>query len=317
MKSHSPSVIVVTHNSADLLPELITSLETGFDRPAHVVFIDNASTDSTLATLAKERPDARVIEMGRNAGYAAAINAALETIGPGSPVLVLNPDVRLSPKSGDRLMSLLTADEVGVAVPRIVNPPGELARSLRRWPTIPRALAEALLGGTLAGRLGLGEVITDPAAYQHPRDVAWASGAAWAISPACISAVGKWDESFFLYSEETDYARRAWQAGFAVRYVPGAVVTHIGGDAHRSPSLFALLTVNRVRWYRKHHSIPSSFVFFAIVLLGSSLRALMGRKTHRQALRALLRWGATGRPPSIGSRGTSELGPQQTRRGAE
>jgi N-acetylglucosaminyl-diphospho-decaprenol L-rhamnosyltransferase len=58
------------------------------------------------------------------------------------------------------------------------------------------------------------------------------------------------DESFFLYSEETDFALRAGDLGFETAFVPNAKVTHLGGESRVSPALWSLLTVNRVRLYR-------------------------------------------------------------------
>ena len=92
-----------------------------------------------------------------------------------------------------------------------------------------------------------------PDRYDQEQTTAWATGAALAVSPACRAAVGRWDESFFLYSEETDYALRAADAGFAVRYTPASVVAHVGGDQGRAPRLWALSAANRVELHRRRH----------------------------------------------------------------
>ena len=44
------------------------------------------------------------------------------------------------------------------------------------------------------------------------------------ISRACLARVGTWDESFFLYSEETDFALRARDSGYVLRYIPDVEV---------------------------------------------------------------------------------------------
>ena len=114
---------------------------------------DNASTDGSLDLVRRRRPDARLIEVGRNLGYSAGINAAVAAAAPSDAVLILNPDVRLARGSVATLAAGLREPGVGIAAPRVTGPDGALDHSLRRDPTVLRALGEALLGGRLAGRL--------------------------------------------------------------------------------------------------------------------------------------------------------------------
>lgn len=283
------TVVVVTYDSAPLLPALFASLDEGLagvDR-AEVVVVDNASSDGSADVARRLAPAATVIDAGGNAGYAAAINLGVRSRRLRGAVLVLNPDVRLTPGTARALLRALDDPTVGIAAPRIEDEDGAVQLSLRRAPTVARALGEAVLGGTRAGRSAcFGEVVADRRAYQSGTDAEWATGAALAIAPRCLDAVGEWDESFFLYSEETDYALRARDAGLRLRYVPGAVVTHIGGDAHRSPALWALLARNRVRLYGKRHGAAETAAFRAAVVLNELVRSR--HATHRAALRALL-----------------------------
>ena len=78
------------------------------------------------------------------------------------------------------------------------------------------------------------ELDADPALA---RDVDWASGAALWLRRAAIDAIEGWDEGFFMYLEDVDVGWRLRRAGWRIRYVPAAEVTHIGGlstDQHRS-----------------------------------------------------------------------------------
>jgi N-acetylglucosaminyl-diphospho-decaprenol L-rhamnosyltransferase len=238
------------------------------------------------------------VAMGRNAGYAAGVNAAAAAVPPRDALLVLNPDMRLGAGSVRALLATLAIPGTGIAVPRLVDASGRLARSLRREPTVRRALGEALLGGGRAGRFpAFGEVVGNERRYQHPGTADWASGAAMLVARDCLDAVGPWEESFFLYSEETDFALRARDAGFALRYAPDAVAVHVGGEAHTSPLLWSILTVNRVRLFRRRHGRLHTVAFWLAVALNEALRALPGRPTHRAALRALL--SLPSRPPGV------------------
>ena len=118
-----------------------------------------------------------------------------------------------------------------------------LLRSLRRRPTVLRAWGESLLGGERAGRFSpLGELVLDDDSYERAGPADWATGAAMLVSAECLRDVGAWDESYFLYSEETDFALRAWDAGYRLVYVPAAHAVHLEGESHTSPALYALLT---------------------------------------------------------------------------
>jgi len=165
---------------------------------------------------------------------------------------------------------------------------GTPAKSLRRTPTVLRALGEAVLGERAGRYPSLGETVVDPAAYRRRGVTDWATGAAMLISADCARACGPWDESFFLYSEETDFALRAGDLGFATAFVPGAEVTHLGGESRVSPALWSLLVVNRVRLYRKRHSAAATAAFWAAVFLRESSRAMLGHRRSRRAVGALL-----------------------------
>lgn len=286
------AVVCVTWNSEDHLPALLRSLDAGLDGLVWRLWVvDNGSVDTTVAVVDGLLPEAVVVQTGFNAGYAAAINAGVRAVPPRTPVLVLNPDVRLDSGCGVALLRTLHSGggRTGIAVPVQRDTDGRLHPTLRRSPAVVRALGESLLGGRRAGRLGVGEMVMDPQAYRADAQVDWATGSVMAISHSCLKAVGEWDERFFLYSEETDFAQRAADRGYVLRLAPVATCEHARGDSHTRPTLWALLTTNRVRLFAKRHNGPHTFAFLMALLLGELLRSLRGSATHRAAVAALLR----------------------------
>jgi GT2 family glycosyltransferase len=282
-------VVVVTHNSAELLPGLLESLPAALDGApaARVVVVDNASVDGTADLARRLAPWVTVVEAGANRGYAAGLNRGCREVRARDCVLVLNPDCRPAPGSVARLRAVLDLPSTGIAVPAIVDYQGRLKYSLRREPTLLRALGESLLGGHRAARFPRwGEQVRDPIAYQDGCTTDWATGAVMLISATCWAELGPWDESFFLYSEETEYALRARDRGFLTRWSASAVVEHPGGAMSRSPFLWSILTYNRVLLYRRRHGTLAGAAYWAVVVLNEALRAR--RPTHRAALMALL-----------------------------
>ncbi|HXW43595.1 MAG TPA: glycosyltransferase family 2 protein [Streptosporangiaceae bacterium] len=282
-------IIIVTYNSADHVEALLDSLPAAIGKlSTRCVVVDNNSSDETISVLGR-RHDAEVLRSTRNLGYSGAINLGRTSLGPCSSILILNPDLVVAPGAIEQLYEALNHGDIGVAVPKILSSDGELFLSLRREPSLARAIGEALFGSRLAWRPGwLSDTIRDRAAYQQPRDVDWAGGAALLISAACNEAVGDWDaDRFFLYSEETDFAARVRRCGYRIRYVPSAEVCHEGGGSGRSAALGALLAVNRVRYYEKYHGQPASSIFRLVVAFHYLLRC--SDLADRRALHTVLR----------------------------
>jgi len=283
------AVIVVTYNSAPLLEDLIASFDDGLKGVRwHLTVADNNSADGTLAMLHRLAPMATIIEMGRNAGYAAGINAAVQAARPHSAILVLNPDVRLMPKCALELLSRL-GPGTGLAAPRLVDGESELIDSQRREPTVLRAWADALIGARRAGRhSAIGEVVTDRRYYDRETVTDWAEGSTLLISAECWQRCGPWDESFFLYCEETDFALRARDAGLVTQYIPSAQAVHLEGGSAESPGLWTLLTLNRIRLFRKRNGRIRTAAYWSALVWREGSRALLGRATSRAALQALV-----------------------------
>ena len=286
----SLAIIIVTYNSAAVLPALLDSLPAGLGgiERFQTIVVDNDSSDQSVDVARAHPTRPRVISTGRNAGYAAAINAGAAAAGPHADLLILNPDIRLLPGSVRLLIERLAEASVGVAVPRILDEDGTTRWSLRREPSVLRMWSAAVLGGTLAGRIGQGEMIGDPAIYDRDGLVEWASGAILAVAARARAVVGDWDESFFLYMEEVDYLRRVRERGFSVAYVPQARAVHLEGEYSENPRLSALLAANRIRYHRRHHGPLSTALFRLGVIVGEGLRAVRGPPGHKAALRAAL-----------------------------
>ena len=283
------AICVVTYQSAALIADLVASLPSGAAGTEWVLVVaDNASSDGTVAEVRRHAPDAIVVETGANLGYAAGVNAAVAAAGDRDAFLVLNADVRLEPDCAATLYRALSPT-VGVAVPRLIDARGDVIWSMRREPTLLRAWADALLGAERAGRHPrLGEIVTSPQLYDAACDTDWAEGSTQLLSAACVSACGPWDESFFLYSEETEFELRARDHGYRTRFVPAARARHLEGGSAGSPRQWSLLVANRVRLYARRHGAPATALFWLATAAREASRAALGKQTSRAAIRDLV-----------------------------
>ncbi len=304
------AVVVVTYNSARDVAGLLQSLPAAAGGLTwRTVVVDNGSTDATVE-LVRAFPGVRCIETGTNLGYAGGINVGREHAGEFSALLVLNPDVVLEAGALREMVDALEDPRVGIVAPMLLDISGRRYPSLRRDPTLTRAIGDGLLGGRIGRRPGwLSEMVRDDAPYRRRHAVDWAVGAALLVSASCDRAVGKWDERFFLYSEETDYGARARAAGFRVEYLPTARARHRGGGSGQSSALLALNAISRIRYMEKRSRCPRAYR--AAVILHELLRS--ADSGHRTALRFVLRrssWPAllAGLRVPPGSGGTSASG---------
>ena len=286
------TAVVVTHNSAHVVEGLLDSIPAALGgMSAEIIVVDNGSADGT-ASLIEKRTDCRLVR-STNMGYSAGINRGVqESTGKGC-VLVLNPDVRLAAGSVGHLVATMGLPRTGIVAPQIRNTDGRLFPSLRRRPTLGRALG--------LGRTGLpvfSEYVTRPEDYARPAVVDWALGAVLLVSRECYEALNGWDESYFLYSEETDFSLRARDLGFLTRYEPSAVATHIGGQSGRSEKTHAMQIVNRVRLYRRRHGAPAASAYYALTLASELAWAARGEGNSRATILALAK--PSRRPPELG-----------------
>lgn len=284
-------IIVVTYNSAHVVGELLDSLPAALDGLiADIVVVDNGSVDGT-AELVADRGDCRLV-LSENLGYAAGINRGITEAAPADAILVLNPDVVMQAGSVPPLLYALKEPGVGIVVPQIRTRNGALQMSLRREPTILRAL-----GLTWTHSAVLSEYVLERSAYTCPSVVDWAVGAAMLMSRTCYDIVNGWDESYFLYSEETDLSLRARDVGLVTRYEPRSVVVHLEGQSGRTDATHAMQIVNRVRLYRRRKGVAAAWCYYCLTIASEFSWVLRGQRQSRFAIKALLR--PSLRPPQL------------------
>jgi len=285
-------LVVVTYNSAHDVPGLLDSVPAALgDAHGVVVVVDNGSKDDTVAML-RARGDCQVVA-SENRGYAAGINRGVAAAPATPAILVLNPDARLQPGCVPVMLRALALPHVGVVAPTVLDRDGALSRSLRREPTLGRASG---LGFT--GLAAFSEYVSDPASYRRAHTVDWALGAVLMMRQECFDELGGWDESFFLYSEETDFCLRARDHGWHTRFEPAAVAVHVGGGSGQNDRTHVMQIVNRVRLYVRRHDPVRGWLYWAATVASEGTWWARGHRQSGAAIRALL--SPRRRPPEIG-----------------
>lgn len=287
------AAVVVTYNSRQYVEALLDSLPDAFGQVRYsVVIVDNGSTDGTLELL-ERRSDCTLVR-STNDGFAAGINRAVRSSPDAPAILILNPDATVDRDAVPRMLACLGRPGVGIVAPRVREEDGRLSPTIRRGPTLGR------VGGlSFTGLAAFTERIEKPREYESEHEVDWAVGAILLVDRQCFDALDGFDESYFLYSEETDFSLRARDAGWATVYTPNAEAMHVGGGSGESAATHTMQMLNRVRLYRRHVSERRAWLYFCMVILVELRRAILGQRTSWPTLRAMLR--PSLRPPQLGA----------------
>jgi GT2 family glycosyltransferase len=227
------SIVILNYNGKHwlegLLPSLRAQLLSRTALHCETVVVDNASTDGSVEWL-QQQADVRLLEAGKNGGFACGNNIALRRI-TARYVLLLNSDTELvtNRSDWDRLIGYMDAHpEVGILTPRLELSDGSLDKACHRGEPTPWAAFTYLAGMEKRwgkcrpfGRYHLTHL---PLNTIHPIEAC--SGAAMLVRKTAMDEVGLLDERFFMYAEDLDWCRRFRQAGFQVVYHPEVVVLH-------------------------------------------------------------------------------------------
>jgi GT2 family glycosyltransferase len=292
------SVVTVNFNAGALLARGVSAVLASSE-PVEVVVVDNGSTDGSLDTLrAAAGTDGRlrVLELGRNAGFAAACNTGLRQA-RGELALLLNPDCVVGPDALALVKSALEADPgAGMAGCLLLNEDGSEQEGCRRSvPTPGRAFLRAFGLSRLrrrAGAAGGDFVLSDQPLPPGPVEVDAISGAFMMVRRAAVDAVGLLDEGYFLHCEDLDWCMRFHQAGWRVLFVPGAAAVHHKGTSSRGRPVRVLWHMHRgmVRYYRKffRRQYPGPLMWLVVAGVAVRFSALASLAMARNAQRRLL-----------------------------
>ncbi|MBK6440733.1 MAG: glycosyltransferase [Actinomycetales bacterium] len=260
-------VVVVAYGAPDLLARALRSVA---DRPVTVV--DNSSSPDVAEVC--RAAGVRYLDPGRNRGFGAGVNVALaDPLVPGADVLLLNPDAALEPGALDALSARLTADPTLASVgPWQVDEGGDQARV--GWP-FPSPW------GSWRVALGFGRTVDR---------VDYAIGSVLLLRAEALAQVGGFDEEFFLYAEETDWAKRAALLGWRHTVATEATALHTGAGTSTDPDRRLVhFTAGLERYVRKHHGPVGWAITRSGEAAGAALRAAALPGPRSRAARSRLR----------------------------
>ena len=211
----SISVVIPNWNGSIHLPTCLQSLRTQTHPALEIIVADNGSTDDSLDLLARHYPEAKVLPLGENRGFAGACNAGINAA-RGEIIALLNNDTEVAPQwLAEVTAAFARHPEAGLVASKMLL--------FDRRNTFHTAGDFYRVNG-LPGNRGVWQA--DTGQYDTEEFVFGPCGGTAAYRRSMLEDIGLLDESFFFSCEDVDMAWRAQLAGWRCIYAPRAIVYH-------------------------------------------------------------------------------------------
>ncbi len=207
---------VVNFNGGEQVVECVASILEQEGVEARAWVFDNASEDGSAEAVAERCPGATVVRSRRNLGYAGALNRLLERM-DAEVVVLCNMDLRFPRRWSMAIQRTLSgnpeADAVASVVVEMTDPP------------VVNSLGIRFYADLHAQNAGSGEPYRPEEVASRSRGAFGAYGAVMCFRRPALEGL-RFDESYFLFFEETDFFLRFALLGHRTILAPDAVVYH-------------------------------------------------------------------------------------------
>jgi len=303
MEQKTILTIILNYKTADMtLKAAAAAVAEMSDVKGKILIVDNNSQDGSFEALVAgvkgsgwSADRVEVLQSGQNGGFGAGNNFGIRHglrtgIDGRAPDYIYIQNSDAFPHDGAIAAlfgHLETHQKTGMAGSYIHGPDGVPHLTAFRFPSVASELEGAAKFGPIS-RL-LKHAIVPLPIPEATQKVDWAAGASVMIRREVLEEIGLFDETFFLYFEETDLCLRAQRAGWALDYVRTSEVEHIGSVST------GMKTWERIPTFwldsRLHYFVTNHGAGYAAL---ATLAHLMGGSIAQ--LRALLQGKSTGQP---------------------
>lgn len=229
-------ISIINYRTVELTIQAVQSaLDALGSIDGHIVVVDNLSNDGSVERLESwiaAQPEGTPVSLvcsPRNTGFSGGHNLGMGAY-EAEYYLVLNSDALLRPGFLNTILEAADrTPEAGLFAPRIEHENGDVQHSCFRFHSPASEFARAVKTGVFS-RL-LSRRLTSLGPDPDPGQIEWVSFACVLLRAALTRDLGPMDEGYFLYFEDAEYCLRARRAGWAVAYVPEAVVIHYRGGS--------------------------------------------------------------------------------------
>ncbi len=261
------SVIVNHYRTPEILKICLRSIKENLknaDFSWEMIVTDGATIEKTSEMMEDYFSDVTFITFEDNVGFGKLVNAAIER-SKGDYLFIINADIIMEEKAAiEKILEYIEKNkDIGMVGPKLLNVNNTVQQSCFRYYTPMTVLCRRTsIGKTFFGRKIINNFLMkdvfDKGEIKEPIPVDWLMGSAMMVRRSDLEKVGVFDESFFMYFEDVDWARRFWRNGLKVMYFPKATMYHYHFQSSKKKSLFETLLSK----YARIH-IKSAFKYFS------------------------------------------------------
>ncbi len=266
-------IVIVNWNTGSKLRECLQSIEPACMASGiclcQCMVVDNASADGSADSLEEVHFPLEVIKNHENKGFAYACNQGAR-IGNAEYILFLNPDSKLFPDNLQKSLFFLEkklGERIGILGIQLVDDKGVVQRNTARFPT-PKSLVYQMLGLDRLWSDRFPPHFMKEWNHLENREVDQVEGAFFFVRRQVFEELNGFDERFFMYFEDLDFALRAKKTGWKSYYLADTKAIHSGGGSSnqkKARRLFYILR-SRVLYVAKHFGTPAALgILFASV----------------------------------------------------
>src|SRR5271167_4362998 len=300
MTATGVTVAIVSYKSALLTIDCLRSIDAERSTPGvciRAIVVDNASGDAPAIAEAIEANSwstwVTLVRAPRNGGFSYGNNLAFQRAHDDRPpdyFHLLNPDTLVRKGAIGALVRFLEAHpDVSIVGSSFENLDGSDWPIAFRFPSILSELESGLQLG-FASRILRRWVVAVEMSFD-PQPVDWLPGASMMVRPSVYEAIAGFDETYFLYFEETDFCFRAIKAGYSTWYVPESRVMHIAGQSTKvtgshagSKRLPSYWFDSRRRYFMTSYGTARAMAVDVVAILAhaiGNLKRIVQRRTDR------------------------------------
>ncbi|MEO5498905.1 MAG: glycosyltransferase family 2 protein, partial [Candidatus Saccharimonadales bacterium] len=223
-KTNTPlvSVIIVNWNGEEWLRRCLDGLLTQTYSAVEIIFVDNNSSDNSVALVEKAYPSLKIIRNDKNLGFSGGNNSALP-VAKGEYLLLLNTDTVVA---NDYIQSFVDGFDKLPAATACIQSKIVLESNTNKIDSAGSFWTNT----SFLYHYGNGKDAS-LSNYNKSFKVFSNKGASLLIKRSAVDKIGLFDEDFWCYYEETDFCNRLWLAGYECWYYPGAIIIHAGGSS--------------------------------------------------------------------------------------
>ena len=291
------SVVIPSWNTLELTRTCLEFLERAEKPETEVIIVENGSEDGSREMIEREWPQHTLVVNEKNEGFAKGSNQGMARA-TGEFVFLLNTDTEVAPDAIRLMLEFLEGHpEYGAVAPKLIHPDGRVQPTVQAFPTCKTALWFATpLERWFPDSKEMRRYYMRDWDQESTRDADQPPAAALLLRKSVLDEIGLFDESLWLFYNDTDLSLRMAKAGWKTRYLAEAqVVHHVGASTSKFGRFIPVWNANRLAFYRKHYgwrgnltikgAVTWSFLDFAWIQTWRRLR----RKSNAEPLADLWR----------------------------